>query len=271
MPADVPLLPRSSHRPGALRRAASRRSPHRRPGASGDRGSPGSPVPPAAPPSRSSRSSPGRPPPGSAGSTRPRSPPRSTSGTRSPSAGRPASCGRASSPRCGAWSSAWRSASSIGTVLGLVAGLSRVGEELVDAPLQMLRALPFLGPHAAADRLARHRRGREGRPRRDRGDLPGLPEPAQGDPRRRPALRGAVEGLRRRPLGRDPQGDPARRAALVPRRPALLARHRLALARDRRDGQRRQGHRLPDHAGPAVPADRRDRHGARRSTPCSAC
>jgi sulfonate transport system permease protein len=33
----------------------------------------------------------------------------------------------------------------IGTVLGLVAGLSRVGEELVDAPLQMLRALPFLG------------------------------------------------------------------------------------------------------------------------------
>jgi sulfonate transport system permease protein len=34
---------------------------------------------------------------------------------------------------------------SIGTVLGLIAGLSRVGEELVDAPIQMLRALPFLG------------------------------------------------------------------------------------------------------------------------------
>jgi sulfonate transport system permease protein len=34
---------------------------------------------------------------------------------------------------------------SAGTVLGLVAGLSRIGEELVDAPLQMLRALPFLG------------------------------------------------------------------------------------------------------------------------------
>ncbi|MBB3181444.1 ABC transporter permease [Variovorax sp. Sphag1AA] len=34
---------------------------------------------------------------------------------------------------------------SIGTVLGVVAGLSRVGEEIVDAPLQMLRALPFLG------------------------------------------------------------------------------------------------------------------------------
>jgi sulfonate transport system permease protein len=34
---------------------------------------------------------------------------------------------------------------SIGTILGLAAGLSRVGEELVDAPLQMLRALPFLG------------------------------------------------------------------------------------------------------------------------------
>jgi sulfonate transport system permease protein len=33
----------------------------------------------------------------------------------------------------------------IGTVLGLVAGLSRVGEEVVDAPLQMLRTLPFLG------------------------------------------------------------------------------------------------------------------------------
>lgn len=34
---------------------------------------------------------------------------------------------------------------SIGTALGLVAGLSRIGEELVDAPLQMLRTLPFLG------------------------------------------------------------------------------------------------------------------------------
>ena len=33
----------------------------------------------------------------------------------------------------------------IGTVLGLIAGLSRLGEELVDAPLQMLRTLPFLG------------------------------------------------------------------------------------------------------------------------------
>jgi len=34
---------------------------------------------------------------------------------------------------------------SIGTALGVVAGLSRIGEEIVDAPLQMLRALPFLG------------------------------------------------------------------------------------------------------------------------------
>jgi sulfonate transport system permease protein len=34
---------------------------------------------------------------------------------------------------------------SVATVLGLVAGLSRIGEELVDAPLQMLRAMPFLG------------------------------------------------------------------------------------------------------------------------------
>jgi sulfonate transport system permease protein len=34
---------------------------------------------------------------------------------------------------------------SIGSFFGLVAGLSRVGEELVDAPLQMLRTLPFLG------------------------------------------------------------------------------------------------------------------------------
>jgi sulfonate transport system permease protein len=33
----------------------------------------------------------------------------------------------------------------IGTALGLTAGLSRIGEELVDAPVQMLRALPFLG------------------------------------------------------------------------------------------------------------------------------
>lgn len=34
---------------------------------------------------------------------------------------------------------------SAGTLLGLVAGLSRAGEEIVDGPLQMLRSLPFLG------------------------------------------------------------------------------------------------------------------------------
>ena len=32
-----------------------------------------------------------------------------------------------------------------GTVLGLIAGLSRLGEDIVDAPLQMIRTLPFLG------------------------------------------------------------------------------------------------------------------------------
>ena len=72
---------------------------------------------------------------------------------------------------------------------------------------------PVPRPAAAPDRVARHRRGREGRARRDRRDLPRVPQPAQGDPRRRPALRRALEGVRRRPLGRDPQGDPARRAA----------------------------------------------------------
>lgn len=34
---------------------------------------------------------------------------------------------------------------SAGTVLGLLAGLSRMAEDIVDTPLQMLRALPFLG------------------------------------------------------------------------------------------------------------------------------
>ncbi len=34
---------------------------------------------------------------------------------------------------------------SIGTGLALVAGLSRVGEDVVDAPVQMVRALPFVG------------------------------------------------------------------------------------------------------------------------------
>jgi sulfonate transport system permease protein len=33
----------------------------------------------------------------------------------------------------------------VGTGLGLLSGLSRLGEELVDAPLQMLRTLPFAG------------------------------------------------------------------------------------------------------------------------------
>jgi sulfonate transport system permease protein len=34
---------------------------------------------------------------------------------------------------------------SIGTALALAAGLSRTGEDVVDAPMQMLRTLPFLG------------------------------------------------------------------------------------------------------------------------------
>ncbi len=34
---------------------------------------------------------------------------------------------------------------SVGTVLAVTAGLSRAGEEVVDAPMQMLRTLPFLG------------------------------------------------------------------------------------------------------------------------------
>lgn len=34
---------------------------------------------------------------------------------------------------------------SIGTALALVSGLSRIGEDIVDAPMQMLRTLPFLG------------------------------------------------------------------------------------------------------------------------------
>ena len=34
---------------------------------------------------------------------------------------------------------------SAGTGLALIAGLSRIGEDIVDAPMQMLRALPFLG------------------------------------------------------------------------------------------------------------------------------
>lgn len=49
------------------------------------------------------------------------------------------------------WISLWRVIQglligvSIGTALGLIGGLSRVGEDLIDTPLQMLRALPFLG------------------------------------------------------------------------------------------------------------------------------
>lgn len=49
------------------------------------------------------------------------------------------------------WISLWRVIQglligvSIGGVLGLIAGLSRAGEDIVDTPLQMLRALPFLG------------------------------------------------------------------------------------------------------------------------------
>ena len=49
----------------------------------------------------------------------------------------------------------------LGTVLALVAGLSRLGDDLVDANVQMLRFVPDHRPAAAAHRVARRRRGGE--------------------------------------------------------------------------------------------------------------
>ena len=42
-------------------------------------------------------------------------------------------------------------------VLALVAGLSRLGDDLVDAPMQMLRFLPIIGLGAAHRAVVRHR------------------------------------------------------------------------------------------------------------------
>ena len=48
-------------------------------------------------------------------------------------------------------------------MLGVVAGLSALGEELVDPTMQMKRAVPFLALGAAVHRLVRHRRDVQGR------------------------------------------------------------------------------------------------------------
>ena len=76
----------------------------------------------------------------------------------------------------------------LGTALALVAGLSRVGDDLVDANLQMLRFVPDHRPAAAADRVAGRGRDHEGDDDRAGRRLPHLREHQRGDPVDRPGL-----------------------------------------------------------------------------------
>ena len=151
-------------------------------------------------------------------------------------------------------------------------GLLRLGDDLVDPPVQMARMLPHLGAGAAADHLGRHRRVAE--------DHPGRPSArsSRSTSTPTPASATSTSAWSRRPV---PAGWAAlarmRHVVLPGALPSLFLGLRLAIgaawlslvvgeqvnAADR--------HRLPDDGGPRVQPDRRGGRSACSSTPCSAC
>ena len=89
----------------------------------------------------------------------------------------------------------------LGLILGIIVGLSDLGEELIDSTMQMIRTVPFRGA-VPVHCLVRHRRDRQSAPDRPGHAVPHVP---QRGPRRSNVDRKVIEaahsfGLRGRAL-----------------------------------------------------------------------
>src|SRR5680860_507582 len=146
-----------------------------------------------------------------------------------------------------------------GLVLAVLAGLSRIGEDVVDPPMQMLRTLPHFGliplfivwmGIGESPKIALIAMG---------CGVPALSEHLRRNPQHRPADDGG-----RGDDGPDPppaptsRGDPGRPPAGA-RGTSAEPRSRLAHADRRRDDQCRLRPRLHDQQRSRVPADRHHR------------
>ena len=110
---------------------------------------------------------------------------------------------------------------STGVVLAVIAGLFRLGEDVVDSAVQVLRAVPVLGLLPLIIIWFGIGEAAEDRPRRHRHGLPGVHQHLRRHPwRRRQAHRGG-DDVRCRPPRTRQACDPSRGGAAVPRRPAL--------------------------------------------------
>ena len=159
----------------------------------------------------------------------------------------------------------------IGLSLAIVAGLSRIGEDAIDPPMQMLRTLPHFGLISLFITWF------------GLGETPKVTLIAMGAcfPLYLNTL-GGIRGIDRkmleaaRSMHLDPApADPARRhpgrTPADPDRPAAEPRHRLAVAHRRGDHPDRRRARPHDQRRPRVPADRRHRRRPRRLRRRSAC
>ena len=159
----------------------------------------------------------------------------------------------------------------LGTFLAVAAGLSRLGDDLIDATVQMLRFVPIIGLQPLFIAVARRRRDGQDLADRARRGVPRLRQHLLGDALDRSRATSSW------PTWSGSAGRACIRRVVLPARcPASSSAcawppRRLAAARVRRADQRHQRHRLPDDQGPDVLPDRRHRRRASSSTRCSGC
>ena len=140
-------------------------------------------------------------------------------------------------------------------MLGLIAGLTTLAEELVDPLMQMLRTVPFL----ALVPLFIVWFGIDETPKvvliagRDR--VPHVPEHVRRRAQRRPQGDRGGAVVRPAPHPTRPRDRAAGRVAVDPRGVAVLARHLGGRVDRGRAGERDVGDRLPDDAGEFLRTD----------------
>ena len=153
---------------------------------------------------------------------------------------RPASCRRTLIVSLGRVVKGLALGISVGTVLAVLAGLSRGGENVIDTNMEVVRAIPALRAGADPHRLVRDRRGAEGRADRRHRHGGDLHQHLRRHPQRRRRTRRGGPHVRGAQLGARPPSRAARRPAGLPRRPAPGADRRLAGADLRRVGRTRR-------------------------------